>query len=386
MPLFLTRDQRADSGSSGESSIIRSSTSSLQTWYRKRKRNSPSPSPPLRQDSITSESASTDSSRASTRSRDQSVNGSRWSQQSPHASIASPPFPAQDSGAVSQQPCVWQGYTTLPTDQNRRLGQLEQNSGFVSSCRPTLPGRRRSSARLREILPPQDFTVEELAEALELSQPSCRFFVGRVYRPHPEPGWRVETKARSPESCFTTTSPIYSVRRHSPLLTGRPFTIYFESDIRPGNSEDGVCFALGFVAGRDRASLMPGSERGSIGIHYRGGSLYMNNKLLARAVFKPGQQVGIGMNFSKSDFNAQEVRDAQSSAISSSSVNVEVFLSRDEKKVAGWNLSELRDAGSLPFEGLEGNHDLYAAVGTLKEVNVDILFDKRDWRYYPEAG
>jgi hypothetical protein len=35
---------------------------------------------------------------------------------------------------------------------------------------------------------------------------------------------------------------------------------------------------------------------------------------------------------------------------------------------------------------LEGNHDLYAAVGTLKEVNVDILFEKRDWRYDPEAG
>jgi len=134
---------------------------------------------------------------------------------------------------------------------------------------------------------------------------------------------------------------------------------------------------------------MPGFERGSIGIHCRNGGLYVNNNLLksaATAAFEPGQQVGIGITFSKSDCNAQQVDDGQSSTASSPSINVEVFLSRDEKKVDSWNLDELRQSGGLPFEGLKGTHDLYGAVGTLGEVNVDILFERKDWRYDPEAG
>jgi hypothetical protein len=131
---------------------------------------------------------------------------------------------------------------------------------------------------------------------------------------------------------------------------------------------------------------MPGLERGSIGVNFRDGGLYVNRQLLAKGICKPVEQVGIGMTFSKSDVNVKEVDDVQSSAVSSPSISVEVFLARDGKKAGSWNLGELRDAGSLAFEGLEGNHDLYAAVGTLKEVNVDILFDKKDWRYDPNVG
>lgn len=365
-----------------EASVIKAS---LQNWYRKRKKMSPSPSPPLRQASSISEGISTDLSRVSIGSRDLGINGSRSSQQSQHASIAGSLSPAQDSVAVNQLQSMQQDKATSPTGQNQGLCQPEQNLGFISNCMPAWPGRRRGST----LLPPQDFTAEELERPLVLSRPSCPIRVGRISRPHPEPGWRVATKPRSPESCFVTTRPLYSARHHSPHVTGRPFTIYYEGEIRPGNSEDSVCLALGFVAGRDRASRMPGFERGSIGIHCRDGSLYVNNNLLenaATAVFEPGQQVGIGMTFSKSDCNAQLVDDAQPSTASSSSINVEVFLSRDEKKVGSWNLGELRQLGGLPFEGLEGTHDLYAAVGTSREVNVDILFEKRDWRYDTEAG
>jgi hypothetical protein len=266
------------------------------------------------------------------------------------------------------------------SEMKRRLVENEQNQmlhfrrfRFLSLESETL------------LLPPQDFTAEELAKPLVLSSPSYPIHIGCVYRPHPEPGWRVETKPQSPESCFTTTRPLYFAKLHSPRLTGRPFTIYFEGDIRPGNSEDSICLALGLVAGRDRAFLMPGFEHKSIGIHYRDESLYVSHKFVAQVVFKPGQQIGIGMTFSKSDFTTQKMDDAQSSAVSSSVVNVEVFLSRDWKKVDSWNLNDLRDAGSLMFDGLYGHHDLYAAVWTLKEVHVDILFEKRDWRYDGEA-
>jgi hypothetical protein len=237
--------------------------------------------------------------------------------------------------------------------------------------------------RLPEILPPQIFTAKELAKRIQLSQPSCPSFIGRVYRPHPEPGLRVETKRRSRESSLLTTRPIYAARYHSPLVTGMPYIAYFEGEIRPVDDEDSVRLALGFVAGRDQASLMPGSERGSIGIHFRDQVLYMNHQRLIKANFRPGEQIGIGIKFSKIDVDAQRVDDAQSLAVPLSPIMVEVFLARDGKKAGSWNLSELREAAGLPFQGLEGHHDLYAAVGTFKEVNVDILFDKRDWRYDP---
>lgn len=386
MPLFWNRDQGGDNSSFVESSSSKSSMSSLQIWYRKRKRISTSPSSPLRQDSSMLVGISTDSSRASRRSGDQDPNSFHPSQQNQQITTASHLSPVKEGLVVNGPRCIQQRNTALPTDQIQGLGQVEQNFESSPHRKSTQSKRRRSSVHLSEILPPQDFTTKELAKPLELSQPSCRLFVGRVYRPCPEPGWRVETKARSPESCFTTTRPLYSFRLHSPLVTGRPITLYFEGEIRAGNSEDSVCLALGFVAGRNRASLMPRFEHGSIGINYRDGGLYVNKKLIATMVFKPGQQVGIGMTFSKSDYNAQQVAVASPSTASSSSINAEVFLTRDEKKVGCWNLGELRGEGGLPFDGLEGNHDLYAAVGTFKEVNVDVLFDKRDWRYDPEAG
>lgn len=404
MLLLLTRRQRKDSASSGESSISNSSTSgrfrnyenkvsvirgTWQIWYRKSKETSLSPSPPRQQASSASDSTFTDSSRASTKSRDQGIKGSRPPQQSQHATTAGAPSPAPDSATLNQLQSIPQANAPLPPDQSPGPDQPEQSFGFISNHMPAWAGRRRSSMRMPEIQPPQDFTAKELARPLVLSRPSCPIRVGRVSRAHPEPGWRVATRPRSPESCFTTTRPMYSAWRHSPHVTGRPFTIYYEGEIRPGNSEDGVCLSLGFVAVRDRASLMPGFERGSVGVHCRDGGLYVNNILLknaATAAFEPGQQVGIGITFSMSDCNAQQVDDAQSSTVSSSSIKVEVFLSRDGKKAGSWNLRELRQLGGLPLEGLEGTHDLYAAVGTSREVNVDILFEKRDWRYDAEAG
>ena len=197
------------------------------------------------------------------------------------------------------------------------------------------------------------------------------------------------TKPRSPESCFTTVRPLYSANHHSPLVTGRSFTIYFEGEIR-GNSDDAVCLALGFVAGRDRAFRMPGLERWSIGIHCRDGRLYMNNNVVenvARGAFEPGQQLGIGMTFSVSGDDDRGTDDAQAPTVSSSSIGVELFLTRDGEEVGSWNLrDQLGQSEALSFEGLGGAHDLYGAVGTSGDVNADILFEGKDWMYGAWAG
>ena len=135
---------------------------------------------------------------------------------------------------------------------------------------------------------------------------------------------------------------------------------------------------------------MPGLERGSIGIHCRDGGLYLNGNPLENVgttQCEPGQHVGIGVTFSVSSGDAQKANSAQPPVASSPSINVELFLTRDGKKVGSWNLSDQsRHSEGSPSEGLEGFHDLYAAVGTSGEVNADILFERRDWRLNAEAG
>lgn len=74
---------------------------------------------------------------------------------------------------------------------------------------------------------------------------------------------------------------------------------------------------------------------------------------------------------------------------------VEVFFTRNGKRQESWDLHETRDIGdgASPVMGLEGLHDIYAAVGTfctgdeqpsrLRRTGMDfrILFNREDWQY-----
>jgi len=167
-------------------------------------------------------------------------------------------------------------------------------------------------------------------------------------------------------------------------VTGKPFTAYFEGEIRPGDSEDAIRLALGFVAGDDEVSKMPGCERWSIGIQCSEGQLFVNGDGVDSAqtgAFGPGQQLGIGLTYAVSN-SVRQTEDSGVSIASPTSINVEVFVTRDGKKIGNWNLcDQLRGPGGLSFEGLEGQHDLYAAVGTVGEANIDILLEQRDWLF-----
>lgn len=88
---------------------------------------------------------------------------------------------------------------------------------------------------------------------------------------------------------------------------------------------------------------MPGLEEGSIGIDCRDGRVYANGKHiqgLETEPFEPRQRLGVGMTF--------------------------------------W---EVFEEGTSSFIGLEGLHDLYPAIGTLKDVVVKIWFDEKSWDY-----
>lgn len=65
-------------------------------------------------------------------------------------------------------------------------------------------------------------------------------------------------------------------------------------------------------------------------------------------------------------------------------IDVEVFFTRDGRRSGGWNLHGERDAiEDRPVTGLEGLHDLYAAVGVFDNVEFEIVFNASEWMYHP---
>jgi hypothetical protein len=181
----------------------------------------------------------------------------------------------------------------------------------------------------------------------------------------------VLTRSRGLDFCCASVLPLYSSHLHSPLRTGKSYTIYFEGEIQPGYSEDVICLALGFVAGDDRVSRIPGFERGSIGMQCRDGSFHVGNNPVQNAsarAFRPGDQIGFGMTFSNSRIGTLSA--------STSSIDVELFATRDGNKIGPWALENLVGQSDT-LRGFDGNHDLYAAVGTTREVKAHIWFDRK---------
>lgn len=231
------------------------------------------------------------------------------------------------------------------------------------------------------VLNPQS---REALEKGEIGVVSPRSMKGSLERLRPGV-WKTKTRAGSPDSCILSTVPLYSVYTHSPLQTGNTKTIYYEVRIANSNRSE-VTLALGFAAPPYPTFRCPGWHRGSLAIHGDDGSKYINDMWGGRdftTPFKPGETVGIGMTFTRRDLNAPPAYDAAPVTVQQP-IGVDVFFTRDGKKVGGWNLHEEGDAEEdLPVTGLEGFHDLLAAVGTFENVEFDIVFSEGEWMYRP---
>lgn len=199
--------------------------------------------------------------------------------------------------------------------------------------------------------------------------------------------WKGKTKAGSPDSCILSTVPLYSVYTHSPLQTGYTKTIYYEVRISNSNRNE-VTLALGYAAPPYPTFRCPGWHRGSLAVHGDDGSRYVNDMWGGHDFtqpFKPGETVGIGMIFTRRDVDAPPAyNDGPATTLVQKPIGVDVFFTRDGKKIGGWNLHEEGDAEEdLPVDGLEGFHDLLAAVGTFEAVEFDIVFSEQEWMYRP---
>lgn len=199
--------------------------------------------------------------------------------------------------------------------------------------------------------------------------------------------WVGKTRASCPDSCISSSLPLYSVDAHSPLLTEISKTIYYEVRIDKKNRRE-VSLAMGFGAPPYPTFRLPGWHRGCLAVHGDDGSKYINDRWGGKdftSVFQPGETLGIGMTFSRRDLDAPPAYlDGPAKTTATTPINVEIFFTRDGRKTGGWNLHEEGDAEEdLPVTGLEGLNDLFATIGVFDSVQFELVFNEGEWMYHP---
>ena len=198
--------------------------------------------------------------------------------------------------------------------------------------------------------------------------------------------WKGSTRAGSKDSCLVTSSPIYFAYADSPLRTRNTKTIYFEVKVRSlgrARGADESSIALGYCAMPYPTWRLPGWERGSLAVHGDDGRRYVNNTYGGKdftSPFEAGDTVGLGMTFAIADnvvgYEAQPKPEAV--------IKVEVFFTRNGLRGESWNLHEELDKDEdFGVDGLDGQLDLYCAVGTFGGIDFDVSFNQRDWLWQP---
>ena len=199
--------------------------------------------------------------------------------------------------------------------------------------------------------------------------------------------WKGSTRAGSKDSCLLTSSPIYFAYADSPLRTGNTKTIYFEVKVRSlgrGRGTDESSIALGYCAMPYPTWRLPGWERGSLAVHGDDGRRYVNNTWGGKdftSPIKAGDTIGLGMTFAI----LGNVPDHKYWSKSERMTKVDVFFTRNGRRGESWNLHAELDMNDkdLGVDGLDGQLDLYGAVGTFGGVDFDISFNNRDWLWQP---
>ncbi|OAA68806.1 SPla/RYanodine receptor SPRY [Cordyceps fumosorosea ARSEF 2679] len=182
--------------------------------------------------------------------------------------------------------------------------------------------------------------------------------------------WAVTSPRGCSDSTLISWPPQYVVSEHDPTRTGRRRTIYYE--VKADRCSDRANLALGYTAMPYPGFRLPGWHRGSLAVHGDDGHRYVNDTHGGKDFTKEfvrGETHGVGMVIAQSEKDACRA-------------SVEVFFTRNGKRVGGWNIHEETDSNEdKPVTGLEGFHDLYAAVGMFEDTEFEVVFDPAKWLY-----
>ncbi|KAF7523494.1 hypothetical protein G7054_g11769 [Neopestalotiopsis clavispora] len=181
--------------------------------------------------------------------------------------------------------------------------------------------------------------------------------------------WEGSSYSGCLDTCITSSPPLYSVSTHSPLMTWRTRTIYYEVNILSNTRPERV-LALGFNAPPYPSFRLPGWHRGSVAIHGDDGHISINDLWGGRSFtrpFKRGETLGIGIDLSPGQ---------------GGDITVKVFFTRNGTKVGSWDIHEEADPQyDQPLTGLEGFHDLCAAIGVCDAVSFEVVFAPNRWKW-----
>ncbi|KAH9893068.1 hypothetical protein F4778DRAFT_749590 [Xylariomycetidae sp. FL2044] len=173
------------------------------------------------------------------------------------------------------------------------------------------------------------------------------------------------------DMCLTSWPPLYSARTHGTRL---PVTIYYEVVIKKLANAVSVV-ALGYCAPPYPAFRLPGWHRASLGVHSDDGHRYVNDPHGGNpftSPFKQGEVVGLGMEF----FAVPDNQGQRGGGVGNK-IGVNVFFTRNGKLRTNekWDINEEKDRVlEKGVEGLQGYHDICAAVGVSGEVEVEVVF------------
>lgn len=196
--------------------------------------------------------------------------------------------------------------------------------------------------------------------------------------------WKGRSVRGSRDSCIVAYPPIYSVRIHSPIASGGGGRklLYFEVKIAPkapssgwhlgaGHNSDEVTLALGYVVLPYPGFRLPGWHRGSLAVHGDDGHRYVNDLWGGNsftAPFRKGETIGLGMELTAEPGSGR--------------IEVSVFLTRNGREDNRWDLHmEVDNERERPVTGLEGYHDLSAAIGTFEETEWECVMDPEGWAW-----
>jgi hypothetical protein len=201
----------------------------------------------------------------------------------------------------------------------------------------------------------------------------------------------VTTKSGTKDTLVQTDLPAYAALTESPLLTERARTIYFEVQIHSLGAEDRSKSRIGSMLGKHKEQeeagvaigffappyppfRLPGWQRGSLAVHSDDGRRYVSNAeggVDFTAPFKAGETIGLGMTFQLPTAYTENAP----------KTDVVVFFTRDGRKVGGWDLNYDTDAQTEAVVGLQGENDIFPAIGVFGPIDVTINFAESSWLY-----